>query len=363
MDTIHRITYNDLKNDFNIEYNDDLQMLSDYLTPSVINTLLANPNLKDFTDTAVNLIIRENVIVGRNMLMPTCIKTIDGLIPVQTGGSFEINEKYRGNGLGTMIFKNSIFNNKRDVYIGQLYSSSALAIIQKLNLNIFELPSYYKLCNSRILLESKGFHGWTLKVGTLLANSIINLLDFRSVIRLRKLKKNYRIVQKTKVPKWVEDLTLRDGHDFAEAHDCKWLQWCLDYKFTSHPYDKQAFFAVYDANSIPKGFFMIKERFEALQGAYKNLTRGFVVEWGSYDENELNEVDLNLIAVSCFGKNVDNITTILSDVSYDKPLKKLGFIRHGSYQFSIKTESNYCGNILDQNRWRIRFGGCNTIVY
>lgn len=363
MNTIHKITYNDLKNGFNVRYTDDLQMLTDYLTHSVKSTLLANPNLKDFTESAINLIIQDNVIVGRNMLMPTCIKTPDGSIEVQSGGSFEISEKYRGKGLGKLIFKDSIFNNNHDAYIGQLYSSSALAIIRKLNLNIFEQPSYYKLCNSRIVLESKGLHGRMLEIGTVLANGIIKLLDFRNVIRLKKFKKNYRIVQKTKIPKWVEDLTLHDGHDYAEIHDCKWLQWCLDNKFTNHPRDKQAFFAVYNSRKQPRAFFMIKERYEAEQGIYKNLTRGFVVEWGSYDENELSEADLNLMAISCFGNDVDNITTILSNVSYDRTLKRIGFIRHGSYQFSLKNDTNADDNISEQSRWRIRYGGCNTIIY
>ena len=64
-----------------------------------------------------------------------------------------------------------------------------------------------------------------------------------------------------KIPSWVNDITLKDGHKNMEIHDEKWLQWCLDYKFTNEPQDKQEFYSVYDKNGESKGFFMTKTRF------------------------------------------------------------------------------------------------------
>ena len=69
------------------------------------------------------------------------------------------------------------------------------------------------------------------------------------------------------------------------------------------------------------------------------------------------------MACDSFGDDVDNITTILSDESNDKALKGIGFIKHGYYQMSIKIDSYPDENIINQKKWRIRYGGCNTIVY
>lgn len=172
----------------------------------------------------------------------------------------------------------------------------------------------------------------------------------------------YQVKKESVIPTWIDDLTLHDGHTFMEVHDHNWFQWCLDNKFTEEPSDKQSFYTVYDKQKNPKGFFMTKERFERSQGKYKNIVRGTIVEWGSYNERELSEIDLNLLAIDSFGSQVDNITTILSDVSGNKDIKKIGFIRHGSYQMSIKPGKLNKDGITDQSKWRIRYGGCNTII-
>lgn len=147
-----------------------------------------------------------------------------------------------------------------------------------------------------------------------------------------------------------------------EVHDRGWLQWCLDNKCTENSNDQQSFYAVYDRQGNPKGFFMTKERFERSQGKYKNVIRGTIVEWGSYSKEELSEIDLNLLAIDSFGTRVDNITTMLSDISDNKAMKKMGFIRHGSYQISIKPGEINQDGISERNKWRIRYGGCNTII-
>ena len=179
----------------------------------------------------------------------------------------------------------------------------------------------------------------------------------------KKIKTLYQVKKESTIPTWIDDLTLYDGHEFMEVHDREWLQWCLDNKFTNESDDKQSFYAVYDKQGSPKGFFMTKERFERRQGKYKNVMRGTIVEWGSYNEEELSEIDLNLLAIDSFDSQIDNITTVFSDISDDKSIKKIGFIRHGNYQMSIKPGKLNPNEISDQSKWRIRYGGCNTIIF
>lgn len=348
---LQRVTYKELRNQIQISANDSYGIVFGYLTSSVQSTLLENPNLDDEQKSAMNIVICDGIIAGRNMLMPTKLKINDEIIKVQTGGSYEIAEKFRGCGLGTEIFRDSIMNSEYNAYIGQLYSTTASDIVRKLGLIIFELPSYYKLCNSRSVLEARGLHGFPLKLGTIIINTLLRFINIPNIFRLKKIKKLYQVKKESIIPTWIDDLTLHDGHTFMEVHDYNWFQWCLDNKFTDEPRDKQSFYTVYDKQKNPKGFFMTKERFERNQGKYKNIVRGTVVEWGSYNEKELSEIDLNLLAIDSFGSQVDNITTILSDISGNKDIKKIGFIRHGSYQMSIKPGKLNRDGIRDQSKY------------
>lgn len=357
--TLQRITYKDLRDQTWTSADDNYGMISEYLTSSVRSTLLANPNLNDEHKSAINTIICDGIIAGRNMLMPTKLKINDEIIMAQTGGSYEIAEQFRGHGLGTVAFRDSIMNSEYAPYIGQLYSTTAAAIVRKLGLIIFEFPLYYKLCNSRPFLEAKGVSGFTLKVGTIIINALLRLSNIPNTFRLKKIKTFYRARKESVIPAWIDELTLYDGHEFMEVHDRGWLQWCLDNKCTENSNDQQSFYTVYDRQGNPKGFFMTKERFERSQGKYKNVVRGTIVEWGSYSKEELSEIDLNLLAIDSFGTRVDNITTMLSDI---KAMKKMGFIRHGSYQISIKPGEINQDGISERNKWRIRYGGCNTII-
>lgn len=359
---LQKLRYQDLKDRIKLTAKDSYGMISQYLTPVVCDTLLNNPNLNDFRKPAINIIICDEVIVGRNMLMPTKLKINNEIFFTQTVGSVEIVKQFRGQGLGTLAFEDGIMNSGCDSYIGQLYSTTAAAIVQKLGLIFFELPLYYKLCKSSAFLESKGLNGFPLKLGTILADFFLKFFNVPSTFKLRKLKKIYRVEREITVPDWVNDITLNDGHTFMEVHDHNWLQWCLDNKFTEEPNDKQSFFSVYDKQGKPKGFFMTKERLEKKQGKYKNITRGTIVEWGSYNEEELSEIDLNLLAVDSFGENIDNITTILSNTNNNKMMKKIGFLKHGTYQMFLKPGEFNNNEIADKSKWRIRYGGCNTII-
>jgi hypothetical protein len=360
---LKRVSYRELRDGISISLDDSCHMVSDYLTPSVRSTLLANPNLNDYTNSVLNLVVLDGTVVGRNMMMPTKLKVGDTFYQVQSGGSYEVSDQYRGHGFGTMAFKDTIMNSEYSTYIGQLYSTSAISIVKKLGLIVFELPSFYKLCRSRTILESRGLRGVTLKICATIADGALKVLDIPNRCKLNNLRKKYTVKEVKVIPEWVNEITLHDGHEYMEVHDSNWLQWCLDNRFTESPQDGQKFYAVYDKEGKPIGFFMTKVRFEREQGQYKNIKRGTVVEWGSNNENELDEIDVNLLATYSFDPDVDNITTVLSNPAYEQRIKKLGFMRHGNYQLSIKPGNLKRDNITDQSKWRIRYGGCNTIVF
>ena len=174
---MQRIKYKDLRDQPLFNADDRYGIISEYLTFSVKKTLLSNPNLDDDNKSAINTIICDGILAGRSMLMPTSLKINEQTIFAQTGGSYEIAEQFRGQGLGTIVFRDSIFNSEYETYIGQLYSTTAADIVRKLGLIIFELPCYYKLCSSRSILEANGLHGILLKLGTSIINTFLRFVS------------------------------------------------------------------------------------------------------------------------------------------------------------------------------------------
>lgn len=360
--SLRRITYGELKKKSFDLNGDDYAILSDYLNEPTQKTLLSNPNYDDDSKTAVIVVCLDDKIVGRHMLMPTKVRIGDKTILVNSGGSGEVDPKFRGKGLGTTVTRACVLDRDyADLYIGQWYSTGGLSMFQKMHATIFEQPSYYKLCKTHLILESKGVKGVALRVLSTLFDYALSVLNIPSFIKYNKLIKKYSIKQETTVPKWVEDITLQEDYENMEIHDCEWLQWCLDNNFFVDQRNYQAFYGVYDKEGNHKGFFMTKVRFEEEIGKYKNMTRGTIVEWGSVDNSELSEADLNLMAVYSFDPVVDNIITTLSDSSFDKDMKRMVFFRHGNYQMALLSDQ-YGESINDQSKWRIRWGGCNTIL-
>lgn len=357
----HKISYRDMRQGNIPPFDDKYGILSEYLSISVCKTLLANPYLFDDDTNALDLIVSNNTIIGRSVLMPTQVRLGDVECTARSVVSLEISEQYQGKGLGRAALSKGV--QESNFYIGQLYSTGAISIIRKLGLVVFEMPSYYKLCKSRAFLNAKGIRGITLQITATVFDCILRVLDTPNRRKLKILKEKYTIVKEKQIPDWVEDITLKDGHMFSEIHNKEWLQWCLDYRFTDSNKDSQIFYAVYDKTGKPHGFFMTKVRYWDVKATYHNVTEGTLVEWGSYNENLLTEADLNLLALDSLKGKVDNIVTVLSDKTYDKLLRKMGFFRHGYYQVSIKPDASTDKTIEDQKNWRLRYGGCNTIVF
>ncbi len=360
---IERISYGQLVNG-EFEYTgDEYKILSGYLTEAVVRALLSNPNYSDSSKSVLNLIICDGAIVGRTMMMPTKIKSGNDYMIAQTVGGIEISKDFRGKGFGKMIVQDTWQNSEYPLCIGQLYSSGASSIIRKLGITVFEKPLYVKMCRTRSLLISKGITGFKFKIQELIGDFLFKLNDLPNKIKLRRLKKKYSIKKDIYVPTWTESMTLFDGHKYCEVHNRDWLQWNLDNRFTENQNDSNAFYGVYDMSGSPCGFFMTKVRYEEnKEGVYKNIIRGTIVEWGSFDERVLTEVDLNRLAVSTFSSKVDKINTVISTIGIDCEIKKMGFEYRGMFQMSFQGDNNVEKDVYEQDKWRIRYGGANTIL-
>lgn len=359
---LKHISYQELRNRTYPQYEDRYGIAS-YLSESAREALLACPGNLDDSKTAMVLMLDDNVIIGRETRYGTRIKIGDEIKYAQSGGGLEIEESYRKEGLGADIMMENVMSKEYELKMGSFFSSMMIPMLKKLKFTIIEIPQYLKLNNALYILESIGLKGGLLRLGSSIANFGLHIFDIKNKVKYNKLKKKFDIKKVTTIPSWVEDLAVNDGHKYRELHDQKWFQWNLDYNLHGLPQDIQSFYAVYDKQGNPQGFFMTKERFEEEAGKWKNIIRGVIVEWGSANEEVLSEADLNLMAIYSFTPKVFHITTVSISEATGKQLKKMGFRPHGTHQMSYREKGGKQTEANNPDLWRLRYGCCNSILY
>lgn len=360
---IENISYEQFINKYYQKYDDKYNLMS-FIDENLRSTLLNCSSGNNMTKTALQLVLCEDTIVGRRLLYGTKIKIDNTFIYSQGSGSAEINENYRGKGIGSKMRDYTLNNDEYSFWIFSLLSTSCLNIMRKKEngCTIFDFPQFIKLVNTEPIFASRGIKGFPLKVLKLFGNFVIRTLDIPNKIRLKKIKRNYVIRKDSIVPEWAGDMCLNDGHKYAEYHDAKWLQWCLDYNLSGQKEDIQSFYTIFDRSNHPVGFFMTKERLLKDVGKYKTMLCGTICEWASIDK-DLTESDINLLATETFSKECYHILTVTDCIKTQKELSHIGFIPHGYMQMGFKDKLNQYPDMKDMSLWRIRFGCCNSILY
>ncbi len=296
------------------------------------NAILSNPNVTD-NSYAVCLALVDGKIAGRFMLFRTRLKVSEDVYSIQTGGGLLVAERYRGLGIGASLMHVVI---KNDVHLGALFTRAAYNIRKKTE-EMLEIPQYVKE-------KSLG---------------IKKIYDLRINIKLHILKRRFHIERMEIVPNWVTSMINVDKHKYKEVHDASWLQWALDNNATGCKDDYQSFYAVYDRDKNPIGFFMTKVR-NVVQGGLQ-FKKANLVEWDSSNYDNLSEVDINLLAYATLDNSVSRFWTITENKESGNKLKKYFFSRKGWFAMSINKDERF-KDIGDVNQWRIRYGCSNTPI-
>ena len=321
---------------------------------------LANPNLADYSQSMMALLMADGKAVARIMLFDTRIKTGEGVFAAGSGSSLHVSKEYRKYNLGADLMMQETPHDYR-LFAG--ISDMALPLYKVMRYKILEYPRMMLLCNSRCILEMKGLKGIMLNITASLVNIPLRLLTAFNKARSRSLIKRFEVKKESVVPEWVDDMVLNDGHKYMEVHDKAWLQWNLDYHYKDDPQDIQSFYSIYKGG-IPVGFFMTKERFRKNAGGQlKNLILAAIVEWG-IDKNckELDETILYKMALSTFTKNVDIIEFATTDLEVCKKMKRWGFIKHGFAHIAFQDKKKNCKDAGNIELWRIRYGYADVIL-
>lgn len=297
------------------------------------NAIIRYPYGRD-EDTAICIVVVDGVIAGRYILFRTKLKLGKHIIPVQTGGGILVNEKYRGIGIGSSLIQTILNNN---FYFGALYTRAAYNIVRKTE-TMLEIPQYVKL----------RYHG------------LKKVLDIPIIIKQYFLKRRYTLKKLEIVPQWAGDMIAKDNHKYMEVHDTSWLQWALDNTATGVKDDCQSFYAIYDKNKKPVGFFMTKIR--TIQQDGYSFKKANLVEWASSNHNDLDEVDINILSYSTLDSSVSKFWTISENLKTGNLFKKYSFKRKGWFAVSISSKDERYDDIGDVNQWRIRYGCANTAL-
>lgn len=298
--------------------------------------LLDNP-YSDDTSTACVLAVVDNLIVGRHILMNTKLKAGGKTVDIKTGGGILISSEYQGMGIGTRMMQEAMELEESDLYYGALYSRAAYDIIRKKD-TMLEIPQYVKF----------------------LHKGIKRVLDIPVIIRSAILKRRFTVEQLTTVPQWAGEMAMNDGHKYMEVHTTEWLQWALDNIATGVPTDYNQFHAIYDKNYEPVGFFMTKVRTVTKNG--ETFNKANLAEWATADPSQLNEVDINILAIETVSPVVSRLWTITENTSMGKALQRHGYKRRGWLAMHVRDKKHQFSDIGDASQWRIRYGCCNTML-
>ena len=331
------LSFADLKNRTYVILQDPDKILKSGLE-LYADVLLSNPLVKeDDKNHAVCLAIVDGQIAGRTMLFPTRLRVGGGTILIQTGGGLIVSKKFRCNGIGTTIINKVRVENPFDLYYGALFSRPAYDKIRRTNI-MLEIPQYVK----------ERYSG------------LKKILELPLLFRLRYLKKRFIVKKLSIVPEWAGQMATSDSHKYYEVHDTKWLQWALDNTATGIDTDYQTFYAIYNREDEPIGFFMSKIRSVVKNG--ESFVKANIVEWASANLSVLSEADINILSLETFDPIVKRVWTISESIETGKKLKWYSFKRRGWLAMSVKDKKGQFPDIGDVSQWRIRYGCCNTVL-
>lgn len=330
-----KISFKELRqNDFS-RFSDDEGILSSGLE-LFRKALLENPYSKD-TSTAFMIAVVNHLIVGRRMMMNTKLKAGAKIIDIKTGGGQLVSSDFRGMGIGSRMINEARESDESDLYYGALFTRAAYDIIRKKDM-MLEIPQYVKI----------------------LHKGIKRVLDLPVLIRSAILKRRFTVERLTTVPQWAGEMAMNDGHKYMEIHTTEWLQWALDNIATGVPTDHQQFHAVFDKNHEPVGFFMTKVRTVTKNG--KTFNKANLAEWATSAISQLNEVDINILAIDSVRSIVSLVWTITENFVSGKSLLRHGYKRRGWLAMGVRDKKHQYPDIGDVSQWRIRYGCCNTII-
>ena len=324
---------------------------------------LSNPFLTD-TSKAMLLLAREDgKIVGRNMYIPSKVKVGEEIIDTVSGSALMVADDYRSSDAGIMLMSYMMQHREYNATVVSVFSRVAAKCHKAIGSKMLTFSRLIQIRSIRKMLYMTGVPSLLSYPLGLLSSILYYPFRYYTFLKGKKLIGRDRVEKVARVPEWVDEIVLNDGHQYMEVHDHKWLQWNLDNQFHEHCSNDTRFYTVSSFDGVNIGFFMIKERYEKLNVSSKqSLLMGSVVEWGTRMSELLDEYTLHLMALYSFSKKVDLVFMASADNSVVKRLKKHFILQKGEAEVAFKDMTKRFKDAKDKNLWRLRYGYADTIL-
>ena len=359
--SLQRISIQEIKDGIVVE-RDDNHLFENAFLYRRKEIFLKNPNLEDDNSACAYLVRVDGAVVGHLFPFPTKIKAGDSVIKATSASDLLVLEEFEKYAVGADLVMAPIKEKSSEAVVLADISEDGMNCYHAFRYIDFALPKMIQPHSTRFVFQNYGLKGLTLNVACFLANLLLKPFIAFSMCRLRIFAKKYKVVKIEKVPEWVDDMVLCDGHKYMEIHDHKWMQWCLDNSYSGSESHKKTFNAIYNEDGTPIGFFINYEKVTSIPiRNIFNMRQGTLMEWGSYDERKLSELDITKIAMASFSKGMDLQQFASNDKNVLKKMRRYGFFHHNYHHVVFKDLKKKLRDSGDSNLWRLRFGYADSL--
>lgn len=358
---LETITYQDVLDGY-VPEGDEFGLAAYALAEPRRKAFLSNPNLTDTSKVMLKIIRENGKIIGRSMMFPSRFKADNQVIDTMGGSALEVAKNYRDGEAGGGLMAYNIRHKENNAIISSGFSAVAAKCHKALRAYMLNFPQMVQIHDFRRVLPLLGVNNTV----SCLFGFLVNVLawPFLRIVKYKacKAKEKFRVEEVDVIPKWVEGISLSDGHKYMEVHDCRWFQWCKDNMFHSDVHNVTRFYTV-SKNEENLGFFMIKERAVVLYENESNqMIQGTICEWGTKDSSALSEYDLHLVALSTFSDDVDVVFMATTDENVIRKMKRLMFVKKNEAKIAFYDLKKQYKDAKDISLWRVRFGYGDTIL-
>ncbi len=358
---LQRITVKDVLEGLIIERDDYNMYMNDFLSLRK-EIFLKNPNLDDNERAAAYLVRAEGVVIGHLFPFPTRVKAGDIILKASSASDLLVIKEYEKYAAGADLVMAPVRDKKNEAVILADISAEGMDCYHAFKFIDFALPKMIQPHSTKFIFQNFGFKGLGLSIVCGISNLFLKPYIAFSMYRLRCFASKYIVVKLEEVPVWVDDMVMNDGHKYMEVHDHKWMQWCLDNSYSRSKTHKKGFYAIYEGDK-PIGFFINYEKTTSIpvRNIY-NMRQGTLMEWGSYDEKKLSELDITKIAMTYFSKGTSLLQFASTNMDVIKLMKQYGFMHHNYHHVVFKDNTKKLNDCGDANLWRLRFGYADSLL-
>jgi hypothetical protein len=357
---LERITIQNIIDGYVVD-RDNYHLYNDAFLHLRKDIFLNNPNLDDANSTCAFLVRADGIVVGHLFPFPTRIKAGDSVIRAASASDLFVLKEFEKYAAGADLVMAPIRDKMNAAVVLADISAEGMDCYHAFRFKDFALPKMMQPHSTKFIYQNLGLKGLPLNLASFISDLFLKPFISFSMWRLRKATEQYEVKKLENVPEWVDSMVINDGHKYMEIHDHKWMQWCLDNSYSDNTTYNKYFCAIYKEDT-PIGFFINYERIMSIPARnIYNMRQGTLMEWGSYDESKLSELEITKIAMAHFSDNLALCQFATTNMMVIKKMRQYGFFHHNYHHVVFKDNTKTLKDCGDANLWRLRFGYADSL--